>query len=63
MRAQYSLIGVPLEAGAKTIALRFTSETYEQGKVVTLVALALSLLLLAGGLVAGRRRAAADVVA
>lgn len=62
-RAQYSLIGVPLEAGAKMVSLRFASATYERGKLVTLVALALSILLLVGGVVAGRRTVSSGDVA
>ena len=62
-RAQFSLIGVPLEAGARTVSLRFASATYERGKLVTLVALALSLVLLVGGLLAGRRPEPAGAVA
>ncbi|MCU0626962.1 MAG: YfhO family protein, partial [Gemmatimonadaceae bacterium] len=54
-RAMYTLIGVPLEPGARRVSLRFTSATYETGKTVTLVALALALLLLGAGVVLGRR--------
>ena len=57
-RAMYSLIGVPLPAGARSVELRFTSASYEKGKLITLVALGLSVLLFAGGVVTTRRRAA-----
>lgn len=62
-RAQYSLIGVPLDAGARRVSLRFVSASYERGKTITLVAFAASILLLAAGLVAGRRRSPGDVPA
>jgi uncharacterized membrane protein YfhO len=55
-RADYSLIGVPLPAGARTVALRFASPAYETGKLVTLVALTLAALALAAGAVLDRRR-------
>ena len=48
-------IGVALPAGARTVELSFRSNTYEQGKLVTLVAIALSLVLLAGGVLVDRR--------
>lgn len=55
-RAMYSLIGVPLPTGAKSVELRFTSAIYETGKVITMVALAVSLLLLIGGAAVDRRK-------
>ena len=58
-RAMYSLIGVPLPAGARQVELRFTSPTYEKGKLISLIALAASLLLLAGGFAMNRRGTAA----
>jgi Bacterial membrane protein YfhO len=54
-RADYSLIGVPLPAGARRVDLTFTSPTYETGKTVTLAAAALALLLIGVGAVAGKR--------
>ncbi len=57
-RAMYSLIGVPLPTGAKQVDLRFTSQSYERGKSITLVALGLALALLAGGVVLDRRTTA-----
>ena len=57
-RAMYSLIGVPLPAGARSVELRFTSASYKKGKLITLLALGLSVLLFAGGVVTTRRRAA-----
>jgi hypothetical protein len=55
-RADYTLIGVPLAAGAREISLSFRDPVYETGKLVTLAALALSLLVIAGGVVMERRR-------
>jgi uncharacterized membrane protein YfhO len=55
MRAMYSLIGVPLPTGARSIELRFASASYERGKMVTLVALGLALILLGAGVVLDRR--------
>ena len=49
-----SLIGVPLPAGAKHVELTFDDAAYERGKVVTLVAILLALLLTAGGVAADR---------
>ncbi|HET7549949.1 MAG TPA: YfhO family protein, partial [Gemmatimonadaceae bacterium] len=43
-RADYVLIGVALPAGARSIDLTFQSESYERGKTITLVAIALSIL-------------------
>jgi hypothetical protein len=54
-RAMYSLIGVPLPTGARTVELTFRSASYETGKLITLVALALAVVLLAGGVVTDRR--------
>ena len=55
-RADFSLIGIALPEGAREVSLRFTSEPYRTGQVITLVALALSGALIAWGLVAERRR-------
>ena len=57
-RAMYSLIGVPLPAGAKSVELRFVSASYERGKLVTLAALGVALVLLAGGIATDRRTTA-----
>jgi hypothetical protein len=48
-RADLSLIGVELPAGGKIIDLVFTSPAYERGKTITWIAIALGLLMLAGG--------------
>jgi Bacterial membrane protein YfhO len=57
-RAMYSLIGVPLPAGARKVELRFTSPIYEKGKTITLFALGIATLLLGAGVVLDRRKAA-----
>ena len=54
-RADYSLIGIALPTGAKHVELSFDDPAYETGKKVTLLAIALTLLLTAGGMVAERR--------
>ena len=55
-RVDYSMIGVELPQGARTVSLRFTSPTYERGKLITWIAIALGFLMLAGGLWRDRRR-------
>jgi len=57
-RVDYSLIGVELPQGARSVSLRFTSPAFEKGKVITWIAIALGLLMLAGGLWGDRRRLA-----
>jgi len=57
----FNLIGVALPAGARSISLRFTDAAYEKGKVVTWVALLLSLVLWIGGWLASRRAAPTPV--
>jgi hypothetical protein len=57
-RAMYSLIGIPLPTGARTVELTFVSASYERGKLITLIALALATLLIVWGVVTGRRAAA-----
>jgi hypothetical protein len=55
----YNLIGVALPPGSKNIELRFTDAAYEKGKLVTWLALVLSVVLWVGGWIADRRRGAA----
>ena len=66
-RTNYNLIGVPLPAGASSIQLRFEDAAYEEGKVVTAMALLLAVLLWIGGAVVERQapapRHTADAVA
>jgi hypothetical protein len=57
-RADVSLIGVPLPAGTRQVSLRFSSEPYETGTTVTLVAVLVALLWVVGGAVVERRRRA-----
>jgi hypothetical protein len=54
VRAQYTLIGVPLPAGARSVDLAFSSPALRQGQVITL--LALLLVLVTMGVDAARRR-------
>jgi hypothetical protein len=55
-RADMTLIGVELPAGARKVELRFSSQPYEKGKTVTIVALLLALGWWAGGGVLGKVR-------
>jgi len=57
-RADYSLIGVELPQGARSIELIFTSPTYERGKLITWLAIAVGILMLAAGIWRDRRRLA-----
>jgi hypothetical protein len=57
-RADYTFIGVELPAGARSVALDFTSPTYERGKVITWIAIVVGLLMLAAGTWRDRRRLA-----
>jgi hypothetical protein len=54
-RADYSLIGVELPPGARSIELKFTSPSYERGKVITWLAILVGLLLLGAGIWRDRR--------
>jgi hypothetical protein len=55
-RADYTLIGVTLPAGARSVELRFTSPRYERGRLITVAALLGSAALVAVGAVSDRRR-------
>ncbi|MGH7602693.1 MAG: YfhO family protein [Gemmatimonadaceae bacterium] len=57
-RADYTMIGVELPTGARSIDLTFTSPSYERGKVVTWLAIVAGLLMLAFGLWRDRRSVA-----
>jgi hypothetical protein len=57
-RADVTLIGVPLPAGATKVDLVFESVTYERGKWLTMIALIVSTSLLLGGLALDWRRRA-----
>jgi hypothetical protein len=59
-RADLTLIGIALPEGARKVELRFSSDTYKEGKAITLAAIALALLAaLAGLFVPGRMERAA----
>ena len=55
-RADYTLIGVELPQGARSIELIFTSPSYERGKTITWVAIAIGVLMLGAGIWRDRRR-------
>jgi hypothetical protein len=54
-RADYSLIGVQLPTGTKTVELTFDSAPYHTGKAITLIALALSAAWWLAGVLLERR--------
>ncbi|MEP7065116.1 MAG: hypothetical protein ABI889_03705 [Gemmatimonadota bacterium] len=55
-RTDYSLMGVVLPAGATRVELGFASAAYERGKTLTWLAVGLSLVAIAAGIVLDRRR-------
>ena len=55
-RADFTLIGVPLTAGARRIELRYDSPPYHTGKIVTLIAIALAIAWSVIGYLAERKR-------
>jgi hypothetical protein len=57
-RADYTMIGVELPTGARSIELNFTSPAYEKGKVITWMAIVLGFLMLGAGFWRDRRRLA-----
>jgi len=57
-RADYTMIGVELPAGARSIELNFTSPAYQRGKVITWISIALGFLMLGAGVLRDRRRLA-----
>lgn len=58
-RANYTLMGIPLPQGATEVELRFDSEPYRTGKLITLAAIAAAVLLM--GAAAIRPRSSARV--
>lgn len=54
-RADYTLIGVQLPAGARTVDLTFSDPAYARGKIITIIALLLTAVLIAGGIITERR--------
>jgi hypothetical protein len=57
-RADYSLIGVELPTGARSVELNFTSPAYQRGKIVTWIAILIGVVMLAAGTWSDRRRLA-----
>jgi hypothetical protein len=57
-RVNYTLTGVELPAGARSVRLRFVSPAYDAGKKTTIVALLLAFTALAAGIVLDRRKRA-----
>ena len=57
-RTDYTLIGVELPSGARSIQLTFTSPSYQRGKTITWFAIVLGFLLLGAGFWGDRRRLA-----
>ena len=55
-RAQYTLIGVPLPVGARSIELTYVDPAFARGKLLTLIALSITAILIIGGVVLDRRR-------
>jgi Bacterial membrane protein YfhO len=56
LRGDYSLVTVPLPAGARTVGLTFRSGLYELGRAITLASLALLLIALVASLAGGGAR-------
>jgi uncharacterized membrane protein YfhO len=57
-RADFTLIGIQLPAGARKISLTFDSPEYHTGKTITLAALLAAFVVLAAGVVIERRKVA-----
>ena len=56
VRTDYSLIGVVFPAGTRRVELTFTSPAYTRGKTLSLLALGVSIIGIAAGAAADRRR-------
>ncbi|MGH7718562.1 MAG: hypothetical protein ACREON_06935, partial [Gemmatimonadaceae bacterium] len=54
-RADFTLIGVALPTGARRIELRYDDQAYRLGRTLTLIALLVTALTIAGGLLTERR--------
>lgn len=54
-RADFTFIGVPLPTGARRVELTFEQASYRLGRTLTLIAMALSVAMVAGGIVVERR--------
>ncbi len=59
-RADLSLMGIALPAGARRIELSFASASYERGKMLTLLGIALALAAIGAGVVADKRKGLAS---
>jgi hypothetical protein len=59
-RADFTLIGVELPAGARNIDLTYASSTYDRGRAITLIAILVAIVALAAGIVLERGRQARD---
>ena len=57
-RADFTLIGVELPAGARDVELTYGSATYERGRAITIVALLVAIVAVIAGVVLERRRQA-----
>jgi hypothetical protein len=57
-RVDYVLMGVGLGAGARRIELSFRSDTYERGRLISIIAAVAMLATLGAGVAVSRRRAA-----
>ena len=57
-RADYTLMGIPLAVGARRVELSFSDPVYARGKLVTLIALAVTVAVIGGGVLVERRRRA-----
>ena len=57
-RADYVLTGVQLSQGARNIELWFDNDTYERGKIITLIAILASAILIIAGAALERKRIA-----
>jgi len=57
-RVDYTLIGIPLAQGARKIELSFVDHAYEKGKIITIFALTLALLMIGAGVYLERRSVA-----
>lgn len=60
LRAQHALMGIPVGAGTRHVDLEYFSRTYRTGRLVTLAALGVTLVLLALGWRERRRRSVAS---
>ncbi|MBM4193258.1 MAG: YfhO family protein [Gemmatimonadetes bacterium] len=54
-RTNLTIMGVPLEAGARRVELQFASQSFARGKAITQVALAMAVLAMLVGLALARR--------